>query len=129
MVPFEDVIAFYKAADVGWVTPLRDGLNLVAKEYVMAKAASGHTGALVLSEFAGAAAELHGAFPVNPYDIRDMSETLKWALHASDEDKDARMRRMSNIIQKYDVNEWGRDFIESVKKAGSDNPTTLKSVA
>lgn len=95
----------------------------------MAKAASGVPGALVLSEFAGAAAELHGAFTVNPYDIRDMSETLKWALNVSDEDKQSRMHRMANIIQKYDVNAWGRDFIDSVEKSGGDKVTSLKVVA
>lgn len=114
MIPFEDVIAYYKAADVGWVTPLRDGLNLVAKEYVIAKYISGFSGALVLSEFAGAAVELHGAFLVNPYDKNDMSATLYRALTATKDDKDARIKRMSNIIRRYDVNEWGRDFLAHV---------------
>ena len=117
MIPFEDVIAYYKAADVGWVTPLRDGLNLVAKEYVIAKHAAGINGSLVLSEFAGSAVELHGALLVNPYDKKDMSDTLYRALTASEDDKDARINRMANIIKTYDVNEWGRDFLEHVYKA------------
>lgn len=132
MIPFEDVIAYYRAADVGWVTPLRDGLNLVAKEYVMAKQASDTNGALVLSEFAGAAAELHGAFLVNPYDINDMSETLYRALNAPESEKKSRIRRMSNIITQYDVNEWGRDFLESIEtsaeKPEPDNSPLLKAV-
>lgn len=118
-IPFEDVIAYYKAADVGWVTPLRDGLNLVAKEYVMAKSASGRNGVLVLSEFAGAAAELHGACLTNPYDQQDMVVSLYNALHMSENEKDSRLRSMANIITKYDVNEWGRDFIESIHATGS----------
>ena len=126
-IPFEDVIAYYKAADVGWVTPLRDGLNLVAKEYVMTKNASGVSGALVLSEFAGAAVELHGAFPVNPYDITDMSNALKRALDASEDDKNSRMHRMGNIVKQYDVNEWGRDFLEHVHAPQDDNAVTIKA--
>ncbi|MBX2834435.1 MAG: glucosylglycerol-phosphate synthase [Micavibrio sp.] len=117
VVPFEDVIAYNKAADIGWVTPLRDGLNLVAKEYVMTKVASQTPGALVLSEFAGAAVELHGAFLTNPYDKRDMADKLYQALHAAENERSSRIRRMGNIIKDYDVNEWGRDFLDSVKAA------------
>lgn len=127
MIPFEDVIAYYKAADVGWVTPLRDGLNLVAKEYVVAKHAAEISGALVLSEFAGAAVELHGAFLVNPYDKHDMSKTLYRALTASKDDKDARINRMANIIKTYDVNEWGRDFLEHVNNAIIKNEELSKA--
>ncbi|MDI7774160.1 trehalose-6-phosphate synthase [Asticcacaulis sp. EMRT-3] len=68
-LPFEDLMAYYGAADVAWISPLRDGLNLVAKEYVIAKEAWNGKGVLLLSEFAGAAAELHGALLANPYDI------------------------------------------------------------
>ncbi len=114
MVPFEDVIAYYKAADVGWVTPLRDGLNLVAKEYVIAKEASGTSGALVLSEFAGAAVEMHGAILVNPYDIRDMSESLHRALISSENEKKTRMERLAKIVRRFDVNHWGEDFLKHV---------------
>ncbi len=126
MVPFEDVIAYYKAADVGWVTPLRDGLNLVAKEYVMAKQASGTKGALVLSEFAGAAAELHSAFLVNPYDERDMSDKLFHALHIPDTEKETRIHRMANIIKTHDVNAWGNDFLSEVNKTRKSG---IRSVA
>lgn len=129
MIPFEDVIAYYKAADIGWVTPLRDGLNLVAKEYVIAKHAAGISGSLVLSEFAGAAVELHGAFLVNPYDTNDMSKTLYRALTASEDDKDARINRMANIISTYDVNEWGRDFLEHVQNTSKKKDEPLKRVA
>lgn len=128
MVPFEDVIAYYKAADVCWVTPLRDGLNLVSKEYVIAKQASGKTGALVLSEFAGSAVELHGAHLVNPYDQENMAETLYRGLTATEADKKSRMRRMANITSKYDVNEWGRDFIESVRKSEDKNKTSTENI-
>lgn len=114
-VPFEDVIAYNKAADIGWVTPLRDGLNLVAKEYALTKQASGTLGALVISEFAGAAAELHGAFLTNPYDKRDMADTLYRALAAPENEKKSRIHRLVNIIRNHDVNEWGRNFLENVE--------------
>jgi glucosylglycerol-phosphate synthase len=120
MIPFEDVIAYYMAADVGWVTPLRDGLNLVCKEYVMAKKASGELGSLVLSEFAGAATELHGAFLVNPYDVHAMSETLYTALKATEGDKRSRMNRMASTVETYDVNAWGEDFLNNVKNIPSE---------
>ena len=114
VIPFEDVVAYYCAADIGWVTPLRDGLNLVAKEYVAAQFADGGTGALVLSEFAGAAVELHGAYLTNPYDVVDMSDTLVQALQAPENERASRIRRMSNIIHRYDVNAWGQDFLAHV---------------
>lgn len=127
MVPFEDVIAYYKAADVAWVTPLRDGLNLVAKEYVMAKHASDISGALVLSEFAGAAVELHGAFLVNPYDLNDMSKTLHKALTATNGDKKARIRRMAEIIETHDVNAWGQDFLTQVLSTHQKDSDTKRA--
>ncbi|WP_345987360.1 glucosylglycerol-phosphate synthase [Sulfurimonas sp. HSL1-2] len=114
VIPFEDVVAYNCAADIGWVTPLRDGLNLVSKEYVAAQHAIGGKGALVLSEFAGAAVELHGAFLANPYDPVEMSDTLAQALHAPENERISRLQRMSNIIHRYDVNAWGQDFLSSV---------------
>ncbi|WP_345986804.1 glucosylglycerol-phosphate synthase [Sulfurimonas sp. HSL-1656] len=117
VIPFEDVIAYNCAADIGWVTPLRDGLNLVAKEYVAAQHAIGGNGALVLSEFAGAAVELHGAFLANPYDRVDMSNTLMQALEAPEKERASRLQRMSNIIHRYDVNAWGQDFLSSVTES------------
>src|SRR5690606_20799200 len=68
-LPFEEVVMQCAAADVGWITPLRDGLNLVAKEFVAAQSASGGDGVLLLSEFAGAAVEMHGALLTNPYHL------------------------------------------------------------
>ena len=112
-LPFEEIIAYYKASDVAWVTPLRDGLNLVAKEYVTTKEASDTSGALVLSEFAGAAVELHSAYLVNPYDVHDMSDTLYKALNAPESEKKSRIYRMAKIISDYDVNDWGRDLLNT----------------
>ena len=85
--PREEMAALYRAADVMVVTPLRDGMNLVAKEYVACR--YDDDGALVLSEFAGAAAELRQAYRVNPYDINGMKAALLEAIHG----RPARERR------------------------------------
>lgn len=80
-LPFEEVSAWYAMADVMWITPLRDGLNLVAKEFVAAQGLLGGRGVLVLSEFAGAAAELKGALLTNPHDPADLAQTCYLALN------------------------------------------------
>lgn len=109
--PFEQVVAQYVAADVAWITPLRDGLNLVAKEYVAAKGLTGTDGVLVLSEFAGAAVELQGAILTSPYDARGMVESLHRALTMPDMERRNRMRRLFNIVKAYDIDAWGEDFL------------------
>ena len=78
-VPRDELIAFFVAADVMLVTPLRDGMNLVAKEYVACRSDLG--GALVLSEFTGAAAELRQAYLVNPHDLEGVKDTIEAALN------------------------------------------------
>lgn len=114
-LPFEDVLAHYAVADVAWITPLRDGLNLVAKEYVATKAASGGTGVLVLSEFAGAAVELHGALLTNPYGTTDMMQTLYRALTISDEERRDRLARLTDIVHHHDHTAWGREFLRAAE--------------
>lgn len=113
-LPYEEVLAHYAVADVAWITPLRDGLNLVAKEYVATKAATGGRGALVLSEFAGAAVELHGALLTNPYDAANLADTLYDALSLEPEDAAYRLRRLIDIVKANDVHRWGRDFLRAV---------------
>lgn len=115
--PFDDVACYYAAADVMWVTPLRDGLNLVAKEFVAAQDAVDGAGALVLSEFAGAAVELHGALLTNPYDLANLAEVLGKALAMSEEEKRERIRRLSRIVSGYDVREWTADVLSAAAGA------------
>jgi trehalose 6-phosphate synthase len=104
--------ALYRAADVMVVTPLRDGMNLVAKEYVACR--FDDTGALVLSEFAGAAAELKQAYQVNPYDINGMKATLLEAMQASQRESARRMRAMRRIVTDHDIDDWAREFIQAL---------------
>lgn len=113
-LPFEDVVAHYAAADVMWITPLRDGLNLVAKEFVATHGIEGGRGVLVLSEFAGAAAELKGAVQTNPHDPADLTAALAQALAMDQDEAEGRLRQLFGIVEEYDVERWGRDFLAAV---------------
>jgi glucosylglycerol-phosphate synthase len=103
-VPFEDLVCYFKAADICWVTPLRDGLNLVNKEYIVAK--GGEDGALILSEFTGAAVELPDALLTNPYSQDRMDTDIDRALDMSPEEQKARMSKMYHTVTEYDAQRW-----------------------
>lgn len=110
-----ELAALYLAADVMVVTPLRDGMNLVAKEYVACR--GDLRGALVLSEFAGAAGELkRGAFQVNPYDIDGLKDTLLAALNAGPPEQARRMRAMRRRVTEHDVDRWAHDFLSELER-------------
>ena len=111
-LPFEQLSALYHIADVALVTPLRDGMNLVAKEYVASK--TDGKGVLILSEMAGAAIELEGAHIINPNDISDIVDALKSVLEMPEEEQIHRMRNMQRKIQKQTVQKWAKDFIGSL---------------
>jgi len=111
-----DLAALYQTADVMVVTPLRDGMNLVAKEFVAARADD--TGALVLSEFAGAAAELEDAFLVNPHDVDGLKETLLRAMDADPADLARRMAAMRRHITSHDILAWAREYLRALDHTG-----------
>ncbi|MCB1568860.1 MAG: glucosylglycerol-phosphate synthase [Xanthomonadales bacterium] len=113
-LPFEDVIAHYAAADVMWITPLRDGLNLVSKEFVATQSIEGGHGILVLSEFAGAAAELKGAVLTNPHSQAELVAGLLQALTMPEEEASTRLRQLQEIVEYHDVERWGNEFLEAV---------------
>ncbi len=115
-VPFEELIAYYKAAEVCWIAPLRDGLNLVAKEFVGAKAGDG--GALVLSEFAGTAVELPNAVLCNPYSSRSMDAAIEQALDMSVEEQHARMDKLVAGVRRYDIRHWAAHTLERFAEIG-----------
>ncbi len=110
--PREEMAALFRAADVMVVTPLRDGMNLVAKEYVACR--YDNEGALVLSEFAGAADELKQAFLVNPYDINGMKESIVEALRSTARERSRRMRAMRKTVVEHDVNDWATGFLDEL---------------
>ncbi len=112
-IPFEELIAYYRSADICWITPLRDGLNLVAKEYVAARQGLG--GALVLSEFTGASVELEGAVLANPYSSRNMDAAIDRALDMPEAEQLERMARMQRAVRKFDAANWTRHTLDAFK--------------
>lgn len=112
--PREEMAAMFVAADVMLVTPLRDGMNLVAKEYV---AAHDRNGALVLSEFTGAANELKQAYLCNPHDIERTKRTILRALEAPPEQRRPRMRAMHRQVLRHDVRRWAERFLSNLAAA------------
>src|SRR5690242_13804360 len=119
--PRAELAALYLTGDVMLVPPLRDGMNLVAKEYVACR--NDENGALVLSEFTGAADELAGAFLVNPHDIEGMKDTIVRAATASPAEARRRMRAMRRRVREHDVARWAASFLDSLSGApGADRP-------
>jgi len=114
--PREEMAAMYAAADVMVVTPYRDGMNLVAKEYVACRYQD--DGALVLSEFAGAADELRQAWLVNPHDINGMKSALLEAYQADEKEVTRRMRAMRKQVTQHDVQAWAASFMTGLSDAG-----------
>ncbi len=107
-LPPHDLFALYHAADIGLVTPLRDGMNLVAKEYVAAH--HNNAGVLILSELAGAAEELTDAILVNPYDDNAMADAINTAVRMPLAEQKRRMKKLNEIIMHYDVYDWVNKF-------------------
>ena len=103
----------YRSADVMLVTPLADGMNLVAKEFVATRVDD--TGVLVLSEFAGAAAELRTAILVNPYDVDGVAEGIKRALEMPPREAATRMRAMREVVRRHTVHDWARGFLAELR--------------
>jgi alpha,alpha-trehalose-phosphate synthase [UDP-forming] len=112
-----ELFAHYCAADVALVTPLQDGMNLVALEFVASR--TQEDGALVLSEFAGAAERLQHAFLVNPYDIDSIATQLEVALQASAEELHRRMRLLRSAVASLDVHAWATHFLSAVQAVGA----------
>lgn len=122
--PKEEMAAIYAAADVALVTPLRDGMNLVAKEFVTC---ARDDAALVLSEFAGAAGELKRAYLCNPHDVDRLKQTITAAIDAPPDERRKRMRAMRRAVLANDVHHWAAAFLASLRAApelpaGEENP-------
>ena len=113
-LPFEEVMTYSAVADVAWITPLRDGLNLVTKEYVAAQNAVDGAGVLVVSEFAGASVEMQGAILTNPYDPEGLRDDLYRALRLPEQERRQRMLRLGRIVEANDVAEWGRTVLAAI---------------
>ena len=111
-MPFDDLIDLYIAADVALITPIRDGMNLVAKEYVATR--TDGTGVLILSEMAGAAKEMHEGLLINPNNFEQIADTLKDALEMPAEEQKTRMDALQARISRYNVERWAKEFLKSL---------------
>ena len=114
-VPFPSLVSLYTASDICLVTPLRDGMNLVAKEYIATR--TDGSGVLVLSEMAGSASELPEAIVINPNNRYEIAQALKDALETPLEEQKRRNRIMQNRLRRYDVKRWADDFLGALASA------------
>ena len=112
-IPMQKLSAYYRIADVGLVTPLRDGMNLVAKEFIASKLDK--KGVLILSEMAGAAKELSDAILINPFDKNSFVEAIYQALTMPALEQKTRLDKMQISLQKYNIHHWVRIFMESLR--------------
>jgi trehalose 6-phosphate synthase/phosphatase len=113
-LPFHELLALYSMSDVGLITPLRDGMNLVAKEYVASQ--NEKMGMLILSEMAGASAELTEALIINPTDVEELSESINKALEMPDSEKQLKLEKMKQRIKEYSVYTWANDFFNQANE-------------
>lgn len=127
-LPFQSLVAMYTMSHVALVTPLRDGMNLVAKEYIATR--HDKTGVLVLSEMAGASKELPEAIIINPNNREEIADALKTALEMPCEEQIRRNTIMQNRLRRYDVTRWARDFlVELFSVRPVDEESQVKSLA
>lgn len=117
--PREEMVALYLAADVMLVTALRDGMNLVAKEYVASRI--DNRGVLLLSEFAGAADELGSSIRINPHDIGGLKDAIMRAIHMSGAEQGRRMRALRKRVMDHDVRDWSRLFLDALRTAKKES--------
>ena len=115
-----EIAPYYRAADLCLVTSLYDGMNLVAKEFLAAR--SDDRGVLILSQFTGAARELHDALLVNPYDIDQTAEAIRVALEMEPEEEHLRMQRMRRIIKDHNIYRWAVNLITELCEVRLDMP-------
>lgn len=116
---FNQLVSFYTVADVALITPMRDGMNLVAKEFVASR--KDHKGVLILSELAGAASELQDAILVNPNDMQALKNGIMKALLLSEEEQERSMTAMQAVIKDNDIHKWIASFLNDLKKSENMN--------
>lgn len=119
----QEIEPYYKCADLCMVTSLHDGMNLVAKEFVAARV--DEQGELILSGFTGAASELRDALIVNPYDVEQLAEAIRYALEMDSEERKSRMQRMRRTVKEKNIYRWAGNLIEELSQVRLDHPVTL----
>jgi len=111
-LPFKNLIDLYTSSDIAWLTPLRDGMNLVAKEYIATRIDK--TGVLILSEMAGSANEMNEALLINPNNFEEQAETLKKAINMPLKEQKARNMFLQNRLSRYNVEVWAKEFMQAL---------------
>ena len=124
-MPFDNLIDLYTSSDVALITPTRDGMNLVAKEYIATRI--DQTGVLILSEMAGAAHELNEALIINPNNFEQIVDTIKVALEMPEEEQVRRNKLLQKRLKRYNVEKWAKDFMKSLR-ATKDSRKAFKTI-
>ncbi len=112
-MPFENLIDLYTSSDIAWLTPLRDGMNLVAKEYIATR--THKTGVLILSEMAGSANEMNEALLINPNNFEQIADALNEAINMPIEEQKARNEVLQRRLERYNVEKWANSFMNSLQ--------------
>ncbi|MCM4163086.1 MULTISPECIES: bifunctional alpha,alpha-trehalose-phosphate synthase (UDP-forming)/trehalose-phosphatase [unclassified Arenibacter] len=112
-MPFESLIDLYTSSDIAWLTPIRDGMNLVAKEYIATR--TDKTGVLILSEMAGSANEMNEALLINPNNFEEIADTLYEAINMPAKEQQSRNAILQKRLERYNVEKWANDFMTSLK--------------
>lgn len=118
-LPFENLINLYTSCDVALLTPLRDGMNLVAKEYIACR--EDQSGVLILSEMTGASQEMSEALLINPNNYEQVSDALKYALEMPLEEQKERNKALQKRLKRYNVERWAKDFMEALNDSNTEN--------
>ncbi|NHF59428.1 bifunctional alpha,alpha-trehalose-phosphate synthase (UDP-forming)/trehalose-phosphatase [Flavobacteriaceae bacterium TP-CH-4] len=111
-MPFENLIDLYTSSDIAWLTPLRDGMNLVAKEYIATR--TDKTGVLILSEMAGSANEMNEALLINPNNFEQIADTIYEAINMPKEEQQHRNEQLQQRLRRYNVEKWAQSFMNSL---------------
>ena len=115
-MPFEDLVDLYRTCDIALITPIRDGMNLVAKEYVACRV--DRKGVLILSELAGAAQEMSEAILINPNNVDEIADAIRSAILMDADEQTERMATMRDRLRRYSLQKWASDFVNALEAAG-----------
>ncbi len=124
-MPFENLIDLYTSSDIAWLTPLRDGMNLVAKEYIATR--TDKTGVLILSEMAGSANEMNESLLINPNNFEQIADSLYEAINMPKEEQQARNGILQKRLERYNVEKWANDFMNSLKEQKDRDAANVSS--
>jgi trehalose 6-phosphate synthase/phosphatase len=120
-MPFDNLIDLYTSCDIAWLTPIRDGMNLVAKEYIATR--TDKTGVLILSEMAGSANEMNESLLINPNNFEQIADAIHQAIQMPVEEQKERNSVLQKRLERYNVEKWANDFMRSLTVQRDKDPT------